>query len=494
MRNSESSSNSTLKATTNEEGKYRIGGISPGTYVIAPIAWGFVPSEANYDSWDGKSFVIAEDESIENVDFAFIRGGVITGKVTDANGRPVIEETVNLTLADQLRSSYSGVFPFQTDDRGIYRIFGIPAGRFKVSVGQGDRDLNSGMRGRTTYRKTFFPNVTDPTEARLVDVSEGSEITNVDIIVGPKLQGFTASGRVVDGETGKPCPNMAINLTRTIIIDANSSSSGGSASTRSDREGEFKIENLVPGKYTLSMFSPPQSDLRADPVSFDLIDQDASGLIIKTSAGASVEGVVVVEGVQDKNRTATIDRFYLMAIGADEGNSGSVKTSRIESDGRFRINGMQSGRAILRLAGRNNVKGLVILRVEREGTVQPSGIRIEKGEHLTDVRVIVAFGTSTIRGVVKLENGTLAESGRLSIHLSKPADPSFSEEVAVDSRGHFVSERLLAGSYELTVYVFGPVSPQGPRTVKQFVNVAEGAVTEVMVTVDLKQNPTPGGP
>src|SRR6185436_5057794 len=155
--------------------------------------------------------------------------------------------------------------------------------------------------GRTAYRKTFFPNVTDAAEARLVEVSEGSEITNVDIIVGPKLQGFTASGRVVDGETGKPCPNMAINLTRTIIIDANNSSSGGSASTRSDREGEFKIENLVPGKYTLSMFPPPQSDLRADPVSFDLVDQDASGLIIKTSAGASVEGVVVLEGSQDKN-------------------------------------------------------------------------------------------------------------------------------------------------------------------------------------------------
>lgn len=49
-----SSSESMLKGITDQEGKYRIGGIPPGTYQVAPIAWGFVPSELGSETWSGK--------------------------------------------------------------------------------------------------------------------------------------------------------------------------------------------------------------------------------------------------------------------------------------------------------------------------------------------------------------------------------------------------------------------------------------------------------
>jgi hypothetical protein len=99
-----------LKATTNEEGKYHIASIPPGTYRIAPIARGFVASEPNLENRNDKSFVIAEDENVENLDFSLVRGGVITGKVTDANGRPVIEETVDLMPADHARDDIRSIW------------------------------------------------------------------------------------------------------------------------------------------------------------------------------------------------------------------------------------------------------------------------------------------------------------------------------------------------------------------------------------------------
>lgn len=119
MRASDSGSwsDSTLKATTNEEGKYHIGGIPPGTFLIAPIAAALVTSETGPYGQSGRTVVIAEDETVDEVDFTLVRGGVITGKVTDASGRPVIEEQVNLMPADQ--TSQRGVsYPFSTDDRG----------------------------------------------------------------------------------------------------------------------------------------------------------------------------------------------------------------------------------------------------------------------------------------------------------------------------------------------------------------------------------------
>lgn len=487
-----SSSDSILKATTNEEGNYHVSGVSPGTYVVAPIAWGFVPSEPYSEYENGKSLVIAENESIENIDFTLVRGGVISGRVTDASGRPVMEETVNLVSADQRRPFYPGM-TFQTDDRGIYRMFGIPAGRFKVSVGQGDDDLNGVERGRKPYRKTFFPDVTDPAKAKMVEVVEGVELTNIDITVGQTVPVFSASGRVLDGE-GKPLTNMMIHLTRTIVVDRSSTSSRGGGAGQSDRQGEFRIENLVPGHYSLSIQPASESDLRADPVAFDVVDQDVTELRIKTSAGASVEGTVVLEGSQDSTVTAKLARFHLRAhIEDDDPGTNYEQTARIAADGRFRIGGLKAGNARFLLSGDEHVRGFVIVRIERDGTVQPNGLQIDDGEHLTGVKVIVAYGNSTVRGVVKLENGSLPAGGRVSIHLNKPTDPMFSDarSVGIDSTGRFTIERLFPGSYELTAYVFGTVSPQRPRSSRQFVNVAAGTVTEVLVSIDLKQTPAP---
>lgn len=481
-----------LKATTNQEGRYHISGISPGTYLIVPIAWAFV-SETSSDGQRGRPVVIAEDENVGDIDFALVRGAVITGKVTDADGRPVMEESVNLMPVDQLNqrgTSYPGVIPFMTDDRGIYRMFGLPAGRFKVSVGQGDDDFSVGGGGRKSYRRTFSPDATDPAKAKVVEVTEGGEVRNVDIIVGQKVRGFSASGRVVDSESGRPLTNIELDLNRTVTIGSSTHSSGGSVG-RSNHRGEFKIENLVPGKYSISI-SPPldsDSDLRADTLLFDVVDQDLNGLLITASAGASLAGAVVFEGSNDARATAKLDQLFIAAhVQNGDLDRGSGRASQISANGSFRIGGLQTGVANL-IVGSNKNKRPVILRIERNGAVEANGIQISNGEHLTGIKVIVAYGTGTIRGAIKLENGTLPAGARLYAQLSKPTDPSFSMGAEVDSRDHFVIERLMSGSYEIAVY--GLVSPQRSRPVKQAVNVAEGAVTEVILTIDLKQKAAP---
>src|SRR5450432_3396866 len=87
----------TYKGTTDPDGKYRISDVAPGSYEVAPVAPAFVVSDqAN----SRQTVVLAEGESVDGIDFALVRGGVITGKVSDADGRPVVEQRVNLLLAD----------------------------------------------------------------------------------------------------------------------------------------------------------------------------------------------------------------------------------------------------------------------------------------------------------------------------------------------------------------------------------------------------------
>src|SRR6185295_19408355 len=117
-----------FKATTDPEGNYRITGLPPGNYQVAPMAPAYVLPELVLSHARARSLLLAEGEDVQNVDFAVERGGVIAGKVTDSDGRPVIEERLTLVLADQNQENRQGFGSInapgaQTDDRGVYRIY-----------------------------------------------------------------------------------------------------------------------------------------------------------------------------------------------------------------------------------------------------------------------------------------------------------------------------------------------------------------------------------
>jgi hypothetical protein len=143
-----------------------------------------------------------------------VRGGVITGRVTDAEGRPLIARGVSLQVVDEQGGKSPVPIPnimelmtnsdaLQTDDRGVYRLFGLRAGRYLVSAG-GDSEiaLMTGAAGK--YPRTWHPDATDENQAKVIEVKAGDEITGVDIKLGVANRTFEAAGRVVDDETGKP--------------------------------------------------------------------------------------------------------------------------------------------------------------------------------------------------------------------------------------------------------------------------------------------------
>ena len=72
------------RATTDDEGRYRITGVPAGSYTIAPFTPAFVvPAETSF-AQPGKSITLGEGEEVDGIDFSLSRGGVITGRITDA--------------------------------------------------------------------------------------------------------------------------------------------------------------------------------------------------------------------------------------------------------------------------------------------------------------------------------------------------------------------------------------------------------------------------
>jgi 5-hydroxyisourate hydrolase-like protein (transthyretin family) len=474
----------TFKAATDQEGNYRIIDLPAGSYWIAPVAPAFVIR--GMDESSGKPLIVSADEHVEGIDFELIRGGVITGKVVDAEGHPVVEERVSLiVVGDRNRGTHTEQV-HDTDDRGIYRMFGIPPGNYKVLIGMDGSFFSGAGRGRPTHRPTFYPDATDVAQATVIEIAEGTEVTRIDFTLGPLSQGYSVSGRVLD-ESGNPVPNAPIALTRITHLDANRTSGFvASTGTRSDKQGEFRVENLSPGKYSVTVSPPAESDMRPEAATFDLLDQDVTGLVIKTSNGASVAGILVLEGAKGTDLMSNLSEPF-MEVNVTRENSTWGRSVPINPDGSFRVGGLDAGIVKFSIESTNR---LTVSQIERDGVAQPNAIQIQNGEHLNGIRVVLVRRNGSARGVIKVENGVLPANGRFVVQLTKAEDPSGNVASAdVDSRGHFLVEGLAGGNYELRVFAYVPGSSQRLPSARQLVSVTEGAVTEITVTLDFTATP-----
>ena len=490
-----------LKATTDQDGFYRITNVPPGSYEIGPSAPAFIVANSDSNTQRGKIVVVGEDEPVEGINFSLIRGGVITGKVIDAEGRPAIQQQVSLFMAEAFsqlqREPGRMVFAAQqalTDDRGIYRIYGLRAGKYKVGTGRGEDSYMTGFNQRASYKQVFHPDVSDPAKATIIEVSEGSEATNVDIKLGAALQTFSVSGRVIETERGLPVPNIHFTLQR---FSGQRPVEFINTSLISNAQGDFYTEGLVPGRYQIYLFQEMNGDLRADSVSFEIVDQDVSDVTVKLTKGASLSGVIVFES-EDKAAYQKLLQMRLRAQVAPKPGGGpqffgQSSMTPIAPDGTFRLGGLPAGIANVTLTSSMGIfftKGFTISRIERDGVVM-RGVEVKDGEQVSGLRVFVAFGNGSIRGVVKLENGTLPEGAQMFVRLNKPGEPpSALRPSAVDARGHFLMEGIPPGNYEVLAQVYMS-NRTAPRVGKREVTVQDGIVTDVLITVDLTPPPTP---
>ena len=480
-----------LKSTTDEDGKYRITNVPAGTYQVSPMAPTFVFYDLSRGGF-GKDLLIGDGEVVDGFDFTMIRGGVITGRVTDSEGRPVVEEFVHLEAVDQSIPLPPGAEAVQSDDRGIYRAFGVPPGKYRVSAALGDAGFGGGARSRTVYRRTFYPGTTEQAQAKVVDVTEASEANEIDIALARMAKGVSVSGRVVDSQNGEPVGNVRLYFTKITVQEHLTSNFGGPI-LRSNGKGEFKAEGLTSGTYSVSL-ADEQQNVRAEPVTVEVFDQDVTGVLVKTTMGATLDGVLIIENSSQTSISKKFPQLFVSAFTRDASPYGGAnRYSLIKPDGTFHITGLPAGTVNFSLGWSHNGddRNVVISRIEREGVIQPDGLQIQDGEQVTGLRVIAIEGTGSIRGTIKVENGSLEPDARIYVSLMNSGNPLNRHPPTVDARGRFLVGGLISGTYEVYASVYWDRSNQTLTSGKHTVSVTEGVVSEVTITVDVKQAPKP---
>ncbi len=471
---------------TDSEGRFHLTDVAAGKYLIGA----FAPAHAG--GFDRTSNIsISDGQHVEGIEINLVLGGVITGRILDRDGKPAVGQTVQAVSAEAGgRLDWSSFDRhFSSDDRGVYRIYGLPPGRYMVRVGI-DIEHTHGTSGRNVLPLTFHPGVTDQSKAAIVKVESGSEIAGIDIVFGKPRTLFEAKGQVVEAETGRPIAGARIDYGQK---SKDGSSWGSGTNEPTDAKGFFKVRSLLPGKYYVSA-QLAGSNRYCQRVEFEIKDSDVSDLSVPLYEGSTISGVVQAEAGVDRDVLAKLE---LLVFGSGASTSGHVQMS---PDGRFTAVGTPPGDVRIVLPNDKAYPGLVISRVDhpRARVQVPEWgepvyiLNIQPREQVTDVRVTVLQFKGGIRGSVKFTGGNLPLDAFLSVDLWRTNSRAGGElpEVEVDANGRFETKGLSPGEYRVEASIHSrsakPSQTAQPTNVEKTVTVTTN-VEEIELVIDVSK-------
>jgi hypothetical protein len=474
-------------AVTGADGSYRLEGAPAGALAVSVDAPGFIVKGATSWRRNGRNLSLADGEIVTGFDLQLEPGGAITGRVTTEGGRPVVGQRITVKQIESdgtAREISAHVVGFGTDDRGIYRVYGLPPGRYVVGAGLGDGPGGSSFGEGRRYRLTFHPAAADERQAEPVAVAAGGETAGVDILL-PKGEAMRqASGTFVYADTGQPAAGVSI-LHGSISEDGRTASWMGTGV--SDDAGAWRVTGLKPGKLVIAGRPEKGSPYFVRPVEIVVSDSDVEGLVVSLERGATISGTVELEG--GARPAWQLDALDISLVRADEertqrGTDPWPPNARAAADGSFTLTGVPPDIFELRIGGRNLKPVPVLVAAERGGAPLDGPLTIRGVEVLGDVRLRVAVGTGAVRGTVRLANAPEAVRGWAYVRRVSPK--SHRAQQIVDARGQFVVGDLPAGEYSVKVTFFMPTGStyREASSEEKRVVVADGQTREVALEVD----------
>lgn len=348
------------------------------------------------------------------------RGGAVNGRITYADGEPAAGVRVHALLKTGERymsppagrSDGSGV----TDDRGIYRIAGLPAGAYVVRVvelgghRQSKPEYDHDQReNQNAISRTYYPEGDRVKDAKELEIVLGGEENGVDIII-PERARFVMSGKIVRKRDGEPLDSFTISFTNLTTADPGVLDFGNSGrAPGSNKNGEWKLINLPKGKYRVTVsqgYARPSGDEKAPkPETYpsmtkeiEITDKDVTDAVFEIPTAASITGIVTVEGGKDLP-----DDLRIFVQDAETGEmkiddyrfepEDAKRTAKQQS---FKISNLKEGNYTISAgAGEYFVKSVSGMTPSAD-----SRIEVKEGDPVTGVRIVLSGEVGTVKGLV----------------------------------------------------------------------------------------------
>lgn len=412
-----------VETTADSDGKYEFTQLRPGDYLLTAGPPELRSTHLNQHFGDIRpsevifprsNLTLAKGEARTGLDIALFRALAIEGRVTSPWDEPMANMEVRLTRANGAPVPAESA---HTDDRGTFRLFGLPPGRYRVCVEPHEMATEEAPRNALRAMRTCHPSATSEADAGEV-VLTTADATGIDVRVQSGGT-YSISGVVTRAEGTRA--EGAFVMAR--LKDRPFGSSNSHARTAS---GEFVLRGLLPGRYLLTASAghadSPERD-SPERLEMALMEVDVSGdlanLHIGLSNARTVPGAVVFEGGTSPARLPHMVIHTSPPRGMSFMSSGPGPSSPVGDDLKFQLAGIH--RMPLVVGVRGLPEGWIVRAVRFAGR-DITSIASDLADPSTPGRLEIVLTKRIARGVVRVTNerGDPVTSCRVVI---LPADP-----------------------------------------------------------------------
>lgn len=405
-------------AMTNAEGEFKLSGLSPAPYSLTAQLPAYVMTPLTTATGEPQYFHVGDTATIQ-----MFKGGVITGKVTTANDEAVPGLMIKaIRIRDAAGKPLSAsTYRRRTDDRGIYRLFGLPPGTYLICTDGTAVSFSFEADEQIEDAPTYHPAGTREAAAELT-LAGDDELANIDIRYRAE-RGRYVSGKII-GASGGYGINIYLKPAGSEIILA---ADWIQVRERKVEDGiAFSFRGVADGEYDLSADRRNGDDEGgfANPRRISVRGTDVSGIELRLISYATLTGKLQLATDKPPSTNSTnpapanacasvpkrksLFEETTIALHPEETflRAENLRTAFPTQPGDFTLRYLTAGRYRFQWQWPNEDWYLRTITLPDARTKHPIdlgrlGLALKAGEKLSGVNVVIGTGAASLAGQVK---------------------------------------------------------------------------------------------
>lgn len=493
-----------ITRTSDSGGRFSFPDLPEGRYTIRVQREGYFPVTVNGVAPPPlagaiATAVITRDAPNPQVTVPLVPGGIISGYIRDAQGKPASGVPVTVLRAgyqDGRRtlnavSTSATINPLgsehATNDRGEYRIFWVPPGEYFVRTDVANNIIAFQQPASSRVPLlTYYPGTTDASRAVPVTVLPGQELPAIDFPI-ESAAAFSISGKVsvlVPGGLVLPTGQTFRSISSFFVVPQNAAPGdrfplttnsklviGGNAASQTDFD--FELRGIAPGAYYVyPLFmsgqpgnANPGGGYYATRIAVDVFDKDVTGLTGVIQRNPDLKFHVAMQGTPPSPRpqAQVTPRVQLRSQEAlPPLVSGSLSTLQpAQPDGSITFPNLFPSKYKIVIP---QVPGGYYIADIRQGSASlyNDGILTVTGEESAVVELTLKAGGGSVQGVVRDKEGKAATASVVLVPSPPRRQNSllYKRAIANADTGQFTLNGVAPGEYRLFAWQKAPAGAE----------------------------------
>jgi hypothetical protein len=450
-------------ALTGVDGAFRIEGIVPGRYHLFVERAGFQEIDRHQRRTEGRMLTLTVGQELKDVVIRLAAAAVVEGRVTDEDGDPLPEAQVAVLRQTFVsgRSHWEQAGAERTNDLGEYRIAGLAAGNYFVSVTP-PPDFRSWIEtapanaprngvavsekpAPSFYQTTYYPGTRDRSQAAAIQLHAGEDFpANFSLTPSPSL---TIRGSVVNLPAGSSAAIMMQSSDFSLVLNG----------AEMHKDGSFEIRDVSPGTYTILATVDNVAVPMMARQALQVTSANVEGLRLAPQSGGSLHGRLRMEA-SGNARPDPSQMFLLLrstdgdddVLGAFSLGAGFSTLAHVNADGSFEWKDVPPGHYSVQISDASAMPDWFLKSMTASGRdAADSGFNVSGGTTTLDL-VASANGAAAAGVATNQKDEPVADAVVVAVpEVRFRSHPDRYRKAVTDQSGCFNLRGLPPGDYTL---------------------------------------------